>query len=371
MGLHERGRRSFGRRWPTGSPLRFGLVGSTSEAVGGRPVAVIGMHRSGTSVTAHTLVELGLSTSRDDLIAAGPYNERGYWESQTVSTFDESVLRQLGGTWSAPPLAPAGWETTEDAAMEELKWTAADLAADMLPRMPTVMKDPRLCLTLPLWRSVLSEAPVAVLVFRDPIEVALSLQQRDGFPVTLGLALWHRYVCQSLRSVVGLPVLAVEYARMLDDPSQFVRDLSLLLEDNGIRPGSGRADQAAAVLTGDLRHQGKTRPDMALDSENQPLLDLLRASLGLHEKWAVPELPEEPLWVEDVIRLSWAGQAVTAALQVAQDELKWVKRSRLFRATHAIWRVTSTGPARSPADSLEADGPSPNGIATPTSALSR
>ena len=334
-------------------------------------MAVIGMHRSGTSATAHTLVELGLSTSRDDLIGAGPYNERGYWESQTVSKFDESVLRQLGGTWSAPPLASPGWEAAEDAAMKELRSRAAELATDMLPRMPTVMKDPRLCLTLPLWRSVLSEAPVAVLVFRDPLEVALSLQRRDGFPLTLGLALWHRYVRQSLRSVVELPVLAVEYARMIDDPNQFVRDLSLLLEDNGIRPGRGRADQAAAVLAGDLRHHGRIGPDVALEPEHRPLLEVLRASLGLHEKWAVPDLPEEPVWVEDVIGLSWAGQAVTAALQVAQDELKWVKRSRLFRATHAIWRATRMGPALSPADSLEADDPSPYGIATPTPALSR
>ena len=329
------------------------------------------MHRSGTSATAHTLVELGLSTSRDDLIAAGPYNERGYWESQTVSRFDEGVLRQLGGTWSAPPLAPAGWEATEDAAMEELRSIAAELAADMVPRMPTVMKDPRLCLTLPLWRSVLSHEPAAVLVFRDPLEVALSLQERDGFPLTLGLALWHRYVRESLRSVVGLPVLVVEYAAMLDDPSRFVRDLSSLLEDNGIRPGSGRAERAAEVLAGELRHHGRARPAMSLESENQPLLSILVASLGLHEKWSVPELPEEPTWVDDVIRLSWAGQAVTAAMHAAQDELKWVKRSRLFRATHTLWRATGTGPALSPADNGGAVDPSSDGTATPTPALSR
>ena len=52
--------------------------------------------------------------------------------------------------------------------------------------------------------------PVAVLVFRDPMEVARSLQERDGFPLTLGLALWHRYVRQSLVSVDRLPVLVVE-----------------------------------------------------------------------------------------------------------------------------------------------------------------
>ena len=79
------------------------------------------MHRSGTSATAHTLVELGLSTPCGDLIGAGPYNERGYWESPTIAKFDESVLRQLGGTWSAPPRTSAGWETTGDAGMRRLR----------------------------------------------------------------------------------------------------------------------------------------------------------------------------------------------------------------------------------------------------------
>jgi hypothetical protein len=69
--------------------------------------------------------------------------------------------------------------------------------------------------------------------------------------------------------------------------------------------------------------------------------------LGAHESWSAPELPEEPIWVEDVISLSWAGQAVTAAMLSAQHELKWVKKSRLFRATHALWRMTGTGPVLS------------------------
>ena len=177
------------------------------------------MHRSGTSATAHTLVELGLSSPRaGDLIGSNQYNERGHWESKTISRFDESVLRQLGGTWSAPPRTPGGWEEADDLSMKELRSQAAQLASEVLPRPPTVMKDPRLCLLLPLWRKVLSKEPIAVLVFRDPLEVALSLQQRNGFPLTLGLALWHRYVRQSLVSLAGLPTLVVEYGRVLEEP---------------------------------------------------------------------------------------------------------------------------------------------------------
>jgi hypothetical protein len=312
------------------------------------------MHRSGTSAVAHTLAELGLSSpASEDLIAAGPYNERGYWESRTVSRFDESVLRHLGGTWSAPPRTSAGWELSEDAGMREIRSRAAELAQSMFERQPAVMKDPRLCLTLPLWRTVLSAEPVAVLVFRDPVEVALSLQDRDGFPLTLGLALWHRYVRHSLVSLAGLPVLVVEYARLLDEPRDWVDNLSTFLADHGITPAAYRADDATDVVARGLRHYSEDLPALSLRVEVQPLLEILRDHVGPHEKWSTPALPDEPAWVEDVIGLTWAGQAVTAAMQGAQDELKWVKKSRLFRATTALWRMTGTGPVLS----ANADGP--------------
>jgi len=330
------------------------------------------MHRSGTSATAHTLAELGLSTpDSDDLIAAGPYNERGYWESRTISRFDESVLRYLGGTWSAPPCPAAGWEKSHDTKMVELRSQAAKLAESTFAPLPVVMKDPRLCLTLPLWRAVMTSEPVAVLVFRDPLEVAHSLQKRDGFPLTLGLALWHRYVRQSLVSLEGLPVLVVEYARALDDPRRWVNDLVAFLADNGITPGTNRLEQAVGVLEGDLRHHRKPSVHVTLDSLQQPLLDLLRDSLGVHDEWSTPELPDEPSWVEDVISLFMAGQAATAAMQAAQRELRWVKKSRLFRATSALWRVTGTGPVLSPVnDDPDAAGPISNGTGVEAPAAS-
>jgi hypothetical protein len=331
------------------------------------------MHRSGTSAVAHSAVELGLSTpDSDDLIAAGPYNEHGYWESRTISQFDERVLRHLGGTWSAPPRISADWEESDDATMVALRSQAAELAAASFARPPMVMKDPRLCLTLPLWRTVLTSEPVAVLVFREPLEVALSLQERDGFPPTLGLALWHRYVRQSLVSLVGLPVLVVEYARALNEPHHWVDDLVAFLGDNGITPGADRSDQATRVLAHDLRHHRTATLPVTLESEQQPLLEILRSSLGGHDQWSIPELPAEPSWVEDVISLTLAGQAVAAAMQAAQQELKWVKQSRLFRATSALWRMTGTGPVLSPADEgSDAADSGPNGTATAAPAAFR
>jgi hypothetical protein len=340
-------------------------MSSGQDAAGSRHAAVVGMHRSGTSATANCLAELGLRTpDPDDLIRASNHNERGHWESKTLTKFDESILRQLGGTWSAPPCLLAGWEDADDRAMRDLRSKATELATAKLAHPPQVIKDPRLCLTLPLWRRVMPSEPVAVLVFREPLEVALSLQRRDGFPLSLGLALWYRYVRQSLVSLADLPVLVVEYARALDEPRQWVDDLVTFLGDNGITPGSDRSEDASQVLKGDLRHHHESTVSASLESDLQALLDVLRSRLGAHEKWSIPELMPEPVWVSDVISLTWAGQAVTTAMESAQEELKWLKKSRLFRVTNAVWRMTGKGPVLSRAEnSYDAAGPGSNGAA--------
>ena len=261
--------------------LLCGPVSSGSDAVGSRDAVVIGMHRSGTSATANCLAELGLlAPPPGDLINGDLNNERGYWESDKLTKFDESVLRHLGGTWSAPPRSRTGGKrqmTTRcvlsDRGRPNWRWSIA-------AEPPRVMKDPRLCLTLPLWRRVLPREPVAVLVFRDPLEVALSLQKRNEFPLTLSLALWHRYVRQSLASLVGLPVLVIEYARVLDEPRLWVDDLVRFLNANGITPGADRSDRAAHVLQGELRHNRRSNSEGTVEAEQQPILEILRSRLG-------------------------------------------------------------------------------------------
>ena len=114
---------------------------------------------------------------------------------------------------------------------------------------------------------------------------------------------------------------------------------------------------AVNVFEKDLRHHQSGETD-ALPPHHLGVLEILRSSYGPHEVWSTPALPDEPRWVGDVVWLTAAGQAVTAGLQAAEDELKWIKRSRLFRTSRAFWRATGTGPVLSSSDK-ETAGSSP------------
>jgi hypothetical protein len=307
------------------------------------------MHRSGTSAVANAMVELGVGLPVDtEIIANDIYNERGYWESRDLVRFDEALLRQLGGTWSAPPLPVPGWEHSDHPEMRALRAQAVQLAARCFGRPPMVLKDPRLCITLPMWRTVFTAAPCVVLILRDPMDVARSLKTRNDFPLTLGLAIWERYVRQSVASVAGLAVYAVEYGDILADPRRRMGELVAFLRSQGVGVPADGIEQAVGVFEVGLRHHHRDDGPGALVAPCDPgVLDALRPSYGAHEHWLPPALPDEPAWVHDIISLTAAGQAVTASMQLAQQELKWIKRSRLFRTTRMMWRVTGTGPVLS------------------------
>lgn len=317
---------------------------SGRPAVGDRHVVVIGMHRSGTSAAAGALAGLGLSTPDPaDLLPPTDHNERGHWESRTLVDFHDACLRQLDASWSAPPALAAGWADAADPATEEMRARARALVASMLGRPPMVLKDPRLCLFLPLWRSVLPAPPVAVLMLRDPLASARSLLARDRLPVSVGVAIWDRYTRQAVAALAGLPVYALDYDAVVERPEPVLTDLVAFLGRHGIEIDPQRIGAAAADLAPDLRHQAEDgRNDDALDSPHRQLVDVLRGTLGPHRSWCPPALPDPPPWVDDLIGL--LGQ-----LRNARRELAAVRSSRILRVGDRLRRRAGRRPVLVPA----------------------
>jgi hypothetical protein len=135
-----------------------------------------------------------------------------------------------------------------------------------------------------------------VLVVREPLQVARSVNARDTLPLPLCLALWERYLREAMRSTVGLPVWVTWYDQLLDDAQGWIISAMRFLGHAGIRPTGGAVDPLAAAgnLDPGLRHHGNDdAEDDLLSPEQHQLRDLLRELTGFHPSFALPKLPEE------------------------------------------------------------------------------
>lgn len=164
-------------------------VTATASAPSGsgprRSVAILGMHRSGTSLLAGTLEQCGLDLG--EVNTSAPANEKGNRESWLLTALHEDLLREAGGGWDRPPDRPVAWGP--------LHLRIRDLYVGLFAASPAWgFKDPRLLFCLEGWLEALPDLEM-VGVFRHPLEVARSLVKRTPARITLekGLDLWLAY----------------------------------------------------------------------------------------------------------------------------------------------------------------------------------
>ena len=192
-----------------------------------RCLLVLGMHRSGTSALANLLQQMGAAGPRQPMPATDD-NPDGYGESRPIVQFNNRLLESAGTRWNQDDAIPADWFTA--AARSADRDAARRLLAEEFPSTGTfVLKDPRICRLVPFWRSVLEHAHIpvaAVLMLRDPLEVARSLAAQAGSPqfrpaaivaAERCLLLWMRHVIDAERGSRGLLRHAIDYATLLAD----------------------------------------------------------------------------------------------------------------------------------------------------------
>jgi len=234
-------------------------------------ILVLGMHRSGTSALSGALHLLGVPLG-DSLIAADPVlNAKGYWEHSDITDINERILRKLGSSWLDESALPEQWWTDEAILplREELVHT---LRTNFEGRALWGVKDPRICRLLPLWMIVLDEVkshPSFVIIARDPVETAVSLERRNGIHAWKSALLWLRYILDAEVYTRGYRRTFLTYEQLLRDWETRVTCISDELAVDWPVPLATARNDIASFLDGNLRHNNVATivpaPDAYLD----------------------------------------------------------------------------------------------------------
>jgi hypothetical protein len=182
-----------------------------------RAITILGMHRSGTSMLIGTLKEAGvfLGNVYGDPIE---HNKKGLHEPKAVLFMHEDLFKANGGAWNNPP-PRVEWK--------DLHLAVRDLFIESrLGQALWAFKDPRTLFALDGWRSAMPHLEL-VGIFRHPLEVAASIQRRNGFPLEQALDLWRRYNERLLQIHRNSPFPIIEFHR---SPEELRAKLSALLE---------------------------------------------------------------------------------------------------------------------------------------------
>jgi hypothetical protein len=214
-------------------------------------IFVLGAHRSGTSAAARVLNLCGLRLG-DSLIPPSPDNPAGYWENQRLTQFNERVLAHFGLDWLALDVRDTNWLENQPCPPWEGEARVLFME-EFLERGPWAFKDPRLCLLLPLWKRALGPWATdarALITFRNPIEVGLSVAKRGDHGFEEGILSWLLHMMGAFESTRGMKRSFVSFDQLLSDPKGWIAKVSRELE----MPLAAAESELSKALQRDLRH---------------------------------------------------------------------------------------------------------------------
>ena len=200
-----------------------------------RLVLVVGVGRSGTSLLAGVLGQLGLHIPVPEVMA-NDSNPRGFGEPRWAVDFHTRLLRRTRVTVNDS--RPVAWEATGKLAADDA--LRAELGAwlrEQFTHAPrVVVKDPRTVWFLPLWRACADELGLEtsfVTMLREPAEIVASAKKSYGDWQTDAsrASAWVNMTLETERSTRGTRRAFVRYEDLMADWEREIRRVGELTGD--------------------------------------------------------------------------------------------------------------------------------------------
>jgi hypothetical protein len=227
----------------------------------------MGMHRSGTSALTGALQLMGCQLGEKLM---GPWkgdNPKGFFENMKVFRTNEHFIKKCNSSWDDPCFYGPDWILNKE--VKQYKRDLKDLLEQEIGHhVLSAVKDPRICILFPAWQDVFSDMGIGikcVFAVRDPVEVAKSLQKRDGFSLEHGLLMWMNHMLTAEYLTRDLPRVFVAFESLIENPEGEISRIIEKLELSFPRPWQEARDDVMAFLDRDLRHHKKS-PQLSNDT---------------------------------------------------------------------------------------------------------
>lgn len=193
---------------------------------------VLGVQRSGTSVTSHVLSQLGVNFGHSNHFIQFEHNPI-FFELDWVNAINSQIIQQLGYQYTDFFLpVEQNFETKQFLELEqelvakiEQEWHGCSCIG---------IKDPRISLTFPIWKKVLSSQGYSIQiihVFRSPTNFLKSNQKLfhnwKGWTVHRHLNFWLQLNLAAVYFTRHHPKHYVNYDRLMQFPRAEVEQIAL------------------------------------------------------------------------------------------------------------------------------------------------
>jgi hypothetical protein len=273
------------------------------------PILILGVPRSGTSLTAQLVAAWGACAGdQQRLHQADEWNKKGYYEYMPAMEVVNAILKTR--------LVPAGLDLAPfvPAAREAIR----SISAACPPDRPWFWKLPRLSPLLGFWEPLIAEEagtpPFCIVVVRDPLASARSQKRyfeqktlkaaEPDFPFAQALMVWQYYMAYLLTHTNPARTLFVCMEDLVAGQAAVLR-LKAALDQTYSREGDAamlaipQADMVN-LAAGDLAPLTPTQRELYAT-----LLDLSRAAGPAHAPTGAACCPPRPRWLRS--RRSSAG----------------------------------------------------------------
>jgi len=331
-------------------------------------ILVLGVHRSGTSCSAHLLNVLGAKVP-EELVGPSHANPFGHWEPARLMEMNDQILGAIGRNWDDPRPIPAGWFRST-AAYAFHRHLRALIASEYGDAPLILIKEPRICRLAPLYLDVLDTLgikPLVILPVRHPGEVIQSIHERDRIdPWTVEL-LWLRNLLEAEEATRACRRVWTSFDHLLDNWETTAESIAIGL---GIVWPNGEGKAAVdiqSILKPRYRHHriADNRVPVALDdltvrawraaqhtlngdeTTGQALFDEIRTAFSRLDRFSAPQqqtVERQLCTAKTEVEALRGREAQTRHLQIELSE-RIKERDQMRQQLDSIqasvcWRVT-------------------------------